>query len=180
MAATSPCTSASTVPSSRLRTQPPIPSRAASWRSDSRNQTPCTRPWIRSRRVIRSLIAADLPARHLPPRGLLLFGEPPLLRCPCRPRRHALLRHHVQALEARGQAPESDLAVARLRRRVLRDHDHSRRRVDEAQRRLRLVHVLAAWPARAKRLHDHLALERLAIGRVRRRTFGNADGHEAI
>jgi hypothetical protein len=48
----SPCTTASTVPSLRLRAHPVIPSWLACCRMDSRKKTPWTWPWMRRWRVI--------------------------------------------------------------------------------------------------------------------------------
>src|SRR5581483_4351414 len=46
----SPSTTTSTVPSGRLRTQPPSPRARAARSTKTRKPTPCTRPWTISRR----------------------------------------------------------------------------------------------------------------------------------
>src|SRR5689334_9125809 len=172
-----PCTTASTLPSRRFATHPDIPRRSASIRIDSRNHTPCTSPWIARWRVTRSVIV-----RH--PAAVTLDGGALLLRLDAAPLRggrglcgDALLRHVIEPLQPLGQALEGRLAIAELRRRILRrDHD-ARGRMREAQRRLGLVHVLAARPARAEHLDHDLALERIAIERIRRRALRGAGGH---
>src|SRR5436309_12886997 len=108
IASAGPWTTASTVPSRRLQTQPAMPSRSASWRIDSLKKTPCTRPWIVRRRVSRSLIAAHPPARALQHAALRLVLDAALASGPGGPGRHALPGHVVQVLEALGQAFERD------------------------------------------------------------------------
>jgi hypothetical protein len=122
-------------------------------------------------------IAAHPPAQLLGAGAQLLSLDAALLRGERRARRHALLRHAVQSLQALGEAPEGGLAVAELRGRILRDDHDARGRVHQAQRRFRAVHVLAAGAARAEHLHLDLALEDVAIEGIRRRALRFAGGH---
>src|SRR4029079_15376922 len=116
-AARGPWTTASTVPSRRLRTHPATRRRCASWRMPSRNHTPCTRPCA-TRRSVRgvSLIVGHPAARALGAPHQLLLLDAALLRGAAGARGHALLRHVVQAREALDQALERGLAVAVLGR----------------------------------------------------------------
>src|SRR3954467_13242115 len=127
MASGAPSTRASTVRSWRLRTQPAMPSDSASRRIDSRNQTPCTRPRTTRRLAMRSLIAAYLAPRALLLAHLLLALDAALPGAECGSGGHALGLHVVQPLEPFDEPRERGLAIAVLRRRILRDDHHAGR-----------------------------------------------------
>jgi hypothetical protein len=121
----------------------------------------------------------DAPAGALGAPDELLLLDAALLRGAAGPRGDAFLRHVVQPLEALHEALERGLAVAVLRRGVLRDDHDAGRGMREAERRFGLVHVLAARAARAEDVHLDLALEHVAVERIRRRLQRMARRHGA-
>ena len=152
----------------RLRTQPVTPRRSASMRIDSRNHTPCTRPRATRRRRDR-LTHRRVPCRACawsPPRSFLVstrrFLEASVGR--------VATRFFGTWLRRTRRSTSRSNAVSRLRNWEGESWDvdhHAGGQVRDAQRRLGLVHVLAARAARAEDLDHDLALE-LARGRGNR------------
>ena len=127
----------------------------------------------------RASSAGDSPAERLAPlfrrtyagtQALVTGFNALLFKAPAHRRsgttcRDPRLRDRNKPSQPRDQAFERQGAVARLRARIRHRHCDSRRLMDHAHRRLRLVQVLSAGSARPERLNPDLAPHDLRIER---------------